>query len=57
MSWKDALKLVMDAQGDDGKWPLKHSFNGKMWADIDEKHKPSKWITLRALRVLKRYLG
>jgi hypothetical protein len=24
-----------------------------MWADIEVKGKPSKWITLRALRVLK----
>jgi len=37
----------------DGRWLLKHSLNGKMWADIEVKGKPSKWITLRALRVLK----
>jgi len=52
---EDALKLVLDAQGDDGRWLLKHTFNGKMWADIDVKHQPSKWITLRAMRTLKRY--
>ncbi|UCD44609.1 MAG: hypothetical protein JSV27_10915 [Candidatus Bathyarchaeota archaeon] len=52
---EDALSLVKDVQGPDGRWLLKHTFNGKMWADIDEKHKPSKWITLRAMRVLKRY--
>jgi len=32
---------------------MKHSLNGKMWAEIEEKGKPSKWVTLRALRVLK----
>jgi hypothetical protein len=32
---------------------MEHSFNGKMWIDIEEKGEPSKWITLRALRVLK----
>jgi hypothetical protein len=32
---------------------MKHSLNGKMWADIEAKGKPSKWVTLRALRVLK----
>ena len=37
----------------DGRWLMKHSLNGKMWADIEVKGKPSKWITLRALRVLK----
>jgi len=52
---EDALSLVRDAQGSDGRWLLKHTFNGKMWADIDVKHKPSKWITLRAMRVLKRH--
>ena len=52
---EDALKLVMDVQGDDGRWPLKHTFNGKMWVDIDVKHQPSKWITLRAMRTLKGY--
>jgi hypothetical protein len=25
-----------------------------MWVDIESKKQPSKWITLRALRVLKR---
>jgi len=50
-----ALSLVGDVQGSDGRWLLKHTFNGKMWSDIDVKHEPSKWITLRAMRVLKRY--
>jgi hypothetical protein len=50
-----AINLVLDSQGDDGKWLLKNTFNGKMWVDIEEKNKPSKWITLRACRVLKRY--
>ena len=54
---EDAMGLVLDAQGDDGRWLLKHTFNGKMWVDIDVKHQPSKWVTLRALRALKRYFG
>jgi hypothetical protein len=28
------------------------SLNGKMWADIEKKGQPSKWITLRALLTL-----
>jgi hypothetical protein len=52
---KPSIDLVLDAQERDGTWLLKHTFNGKMIVDIDEKHKPSKWITLRAIRVLKRY--
>ena len=54
---EDAVRLVEGARGADGRWLLKHSFNGKMWVDIEAKKKPSKWITLRALRTLKRYYG
>jgi hypothetical protein len=54
---EDALRLVLDAQGDDGMWLLKHTFNGKMWVDLDVKHQPSKWITLKAMRMLRRYYG
>jgi hypothetical protein len=50
-----AVRLVEGARGSDGRWLLKHSFNGKMWVDIDVKKKPSKWITLRAMRALNRY--
>jgi hypothetical protein len=32
---------------------MENSVNGKMWVDIEEKGKPSKWVTLRALRVLR----
>lgn len=52
---KSSLEMVLDTQQRDGTWLLKHTFNGKMIVDIEEKHKPSKWITLRAMRVLKRY--
>jgi hypothetical protein len=57
-AWMEpAIELILDAQQGNGPWLLKHTFNGKMWIDIDVKHKPSKWITLRALRVLKRYFS
>jgi hypothetical protein len=51
----DTINLILEAQQPDGRWLLKHTFNGKMWVDIEIKHKPSKWITLRALRILKRH--
>jgi hypothetical protein len=50
---KNAIELVLSKRGADGRWALKHSLNGKMWTDIEAKGKPSKWVTLRALRVLK----
>jgi hypothetical protein len=47
------LKWILSNQDDDGRWKLKNSLNGKMWVDIEARGKPSKWVTLRALRVLK----
>jgi hypothetical protein len=49
----NALQLILSKQDDQGRWVLENSLDGKMWADIEEKRRPSKWITLRALRVLK----
>lgn len=48
-----AIDLIVSKREADGRWLMKHSLNGKMWADIEVKGKPSKWVTLRALRVLK----
>lgn len=50
---KDVVALIAGKQGPDGTWPLERSFNGQMQADIEAPGQPSKWITLRALRVLK----
>jgi hypothetical protein len=50
----DAVNIIRESQGD-GRWLLKDSFNGKMWTDIEEKNKPSKWITLRAMYVLRQW--
>ena len=52
---QDSIDLVHSLKNADGLWVLKNSFNGKMWCDIEVKGRPSKWITLRAMRVLKRY--
>ncbi len=34
---------------------MENSLNGKMWIDIEAKGKPSMWVTLRALRILKQW--
>jgi len=51
----------LSKQDDQGCWTLEYGrvsnpplLNGKKRADIEVKKKPSKWVTLRALRVLKR---
>ena len=54
---QESIDLVIKSKTSDDKWLLKNTYNGKMLCEIDEKNKPSKWITLRAARVLKRHLG
>ena len=49
----NGLQLILSKQDAQGRWKLENSLHGKMWADIEEKRKPSKWVTLRALRVLR----
>lgn len=49
-----AVDLLLSKRDDRGRWKLEYTYNGKTWVDIEEKGKPSKWVTLRALRVLKR---
>ncbi|RLC60487.1 MAG: hypothetical protein DRI80_10835, partial [Chloroflexota bacterium] len=50
----EAVGLVLAKQDERGRWRMEYSYNGKMWADVEVKGQPSKWVTLRALRVLKR---
>jgi len=50
----NAFRFILEKQDEQGRWKLENTLNGKMWVDIEQKGKPSKWITLRALRVLKR---
>lgn len=49
---RDALDIIKAKEMKDGKWKLESSFNGKMLVDIEKKGEPSKWITLKALKVL-----
>jgi len=54
---QDGIDLVESKQNENGRWILEKSFNGRMQVNIEQKRKESKWITLIALRVLKRYYG
>ncbi len=51
---RPALDLLLRKRDAQGRWKMEYTYNGKTWADIEQKGKPSKWVTLRALRVLKR---
>lgn len=52
----EAIALVESKRGDDGRWRLDVQYPGQMLVDINEAvGQPSRWITLRALRVLDWY--
>ena len=46
------LQIIKDKMTPEGTWILENSLNGKIWVDVEEKGKPSKWITYFALFVL-----
>lgn len=52
---QEAVNLVISKQDDLGRWTLERTFNGRFQVNIERKGKPSKWITLNALQVLKRF--
>jgi len=52
---QEAVDLVVSKQDDLGRWRLENTFNGRFQTNIEQKGKPSKWITLNALRTLKRF--
>jgi hypothetical protein len=53
----EAVALVERKRTSDGRWLLESTFNGRFWTNIERKGQPSKWITLKALQVLKGYRG
>lgn len=53
----EALDHVEEKRGADGRWSLDRSLNGKMLADVESKGEASKWLTLRALTVLRHFRG
>jgi hypothetical protein len=50
--YSDALEVVRAAADTELRWTLRTTFNGRMLADVEIKGEPSRWLTLRALRVL-----
>lgn len=50
---KEALDLIISKQRREGKWNLESTWSGRMQCAIEQKGKPSKWVTLHALKALK----
>ena len=54
----EAVELVRSRRGPDGRWPLDVVYPGRMPIAMDDgEGHPSRWNTLRALRVLRWYDG
>ena len=51
----NALDLIRKKQDADGRWPLEYAY--KTWVDFGALKQPNKWVTLRALRVMKANSG
>jgi hypothetical protein len=49
----EAIELVRRKRRKDGRWPLEHRYRGKTYFELERVGAPSRWNTLRALRVLK----
>jgi hypothetical protein len=52
---QEAVDLVVSKQDEKGMWKLENTFNGRFQTSIEQKGNSSKWVTLNALKVLKRF--
>ena len=49
----EAIEIVHNSRLEDGRWPLQHTYRGKTYFELEHLGAPSRWNTLRALRVLR----
>jgi len=55
---EEAVGHIRSRRLDDGRWPLDWSPAGRVWLDVnDGAGQPSRWVTLRAMRVLRWWEG
>jgi hypothetical protein len=47
-----AIDVLMGKRRRDGRWPLQQRHPGRTWFEMEQVGQPSRWNTLRALRVL-----
>ncbi len=53
----DAVDVVTAKRSPDGRWPLHAPHPGRVWFELETPGRPSRWNTLRALRVLRWWSG
>lgn len=51
----DALQILLEKRKPDGRWNLQSKHPEQVHFDMEKPGQPSRWNTLRALRVLKKY--
>ena len=49
----NTIEIIRSKQDELGRWALEFDYRDKTWVDFGDKKQPNKWVTLRALRVLK----
>ena len=47
------LDYIAGKQDQEGRWCLEYEYSGKTWSDFGTKKQPNKWVTYRAVKVLK----
>ena len=55
--FSDAIKLLRKKRKSDGRWNMMRGPSGRVYFEMEQAGKPSRWNTLRALRVLKWWEG
>jgi hypothetical protein len=50
---QEAIDLLKARRLPDGRWKLEHKYGGVVFFNMERVGQPSRWVTLRALRVLK----
>lgn len=50
---QDGIDLLMRRRQPDGVWKLEHKYAAMVFFNMESVGKPSRWVTLRALRVMK----
>jgi hypothetical protein len=51
---KATYDLILSKRDRVGRWKMEYSYAGKTWSDVEGRRQPSKWVTLRAMRLLKK---
>lgn len=50
---RPAIEWLLSKQDTRGRWKNQYAYSGKLWVDFEPQGGVSKWVTLRACRVLK----